>query len=211
MSLDGIDVSHHQGQVKWSRVAGAGIAFAYAKATEGATFRDSVFSTNWREMKEAGLRRGAYHFFRPSTPAAAQIDSFAAAVGQLDIADLPPMIDIEEAPIHGGGGDEWDTVAADARVPLVLAALARVKERFGRRPIVYVRRGFITAKLPHADALGEFPLWVAHFTDAPQPSIPAQWTRWTFWQHSEQGQVDGIAGPVDLDRFNGTVTELGQL
>jgi len=33
--VQGIDVSHYQGTVDWSAVKSAGIAFAYAKATDG--------------------------------------------------------------------------------------------------------------------------------------------------------------------------------
>ena len=40
----GIDVSHHQGNVNWHRVAEAGISIAFAKATEGNTFSDPQFA-----------------------------------------------------------------------------------------------------------------------------------------------------------------------
>ena len=36
----GIDVSHHQGEIDWAKVAGAGVRFAYLKATEGRDLRD---------------------------------------------------------------------------------------------------------------------------------------------------------------------------
>ena len=73
--LSGIDVSHHQGDVDWNAVGQAGIAFAFAKSTEGDTFQDPQFGTNCAGMKEAGIIRGAYHFFRPakSVPARSKI------------------------------------------------------------------------------------------------------------------------------------------
>jgi lysozyme len=42
----GVDVSSHQGEVDWDRVAGDGIEFAYIKATEGADFVDERFRRN---------------------------------------------------------------------------------------------------------------------------------------------------------------------
>jgi len=36
------------------------------------------------------------------------------------------------------------------------------------------------------------------------------WLKWTFWQYSESGTVNGINAAVDLDWFNGTVEELYQ-
>jgi len=48
--LFGIDVSHHQGTVNWPDVAKGGISFAYTKATEGSSFVDPLFDTNWIGM-----------------------------------------------------------------------------------------------------------------------------------------------------------------
>ena len=61
--LQGIDVSHYQGFVNWKQVKAAGYAFGIAKATGGTRFVDSQFHNNWQGMREAGLVRGAYHFF----------------------------------------------------------------------------------------------------------------------------------------------------
>jgi GH25 family lysozyme M1 (1,4-beta-N-acetylmuramidase) len=48
---------------------------------------------------------------------------------------------------------------------------------------------------------------VAHY-GAASPSIPAGWSGWTFWQHSDAGRVPGIGGDVDLNWFNGSEAEL---
>lgn len=56
-----------------------------------------------------------------------------------------------------------------------------------------------------ADA-GYTVLWIAHWTSASQPTVPAQnWGGhgWTFWQYTDKGTVSGIKGSVDLDRYNG--------
>ena len=55
-------------------------------------------------------------------------------------------------------------------------------------------------------------LWVAHWTTADSPRMPAaNWGGhgWTIWQYSSRGSVDGINGFVDLDRYAGT--DLGAL
>jgi GH25 family lysozyme M1 (1,4-beta-N-acetylmuramidase) len=49
------------------------------------------------------------------------------------------------------------------------------------------------------DAFANYPLRIAK-TKVTQPSIPANWTRWTFWQ-SAQGQATGITRSVDLNAF----------
>ena len=41
-----------------------------------------------------------------------------------------------------------------------------------------------------------------------QPYLPRGWYKWTFWQYSEKGVVNGINAKVDMDLFNGTLEEL---
>jgi hypothetical protein len=66
--VQGIDVSHHQGQIDWQAVGDSGIQFAYIKATEAEDYRDPQFSTNWREAQNSGIARDAYHYFTFGAP-----------------------------------------------------------------------------------------------------------------------------------------------
>src|SRR6059058_3562356 len=75
-AVQGIDVSHYQGTVSWPGVRSAGMCFAFCKATEGTTYTDPTFATNWPQMKSAGLFRGAYHYGHPGTDAVAQANYF---------------------------------------------------------------------------------------------------------------------------------------
>src|SRR5581483_6292680 len=54
---------------------------------------------------------------------------------------------------------------------------------------------------------GSYPLWVANY-GASSPKIPAGWTTWNFWQHSQSGTIAGVTGNVDLNNFNGTQDDL---
>jgi len=47
----GIDVSSYQGTITWPSVAGAGISFAWAKATEGTGYQDAYFVGNQNNGK----------------------------------------------------------------------------------------------------------------------------------------------------------------
>jgi hypothetical protein len=69
----GIDVSSYQGGgINWTSVKGAGIQFAWAKATESTTITDPDFAVNENNGKAAGVYMGAYHFAHPNlnTPGA---------------------------------------------------------------------------------------------------------------------------------------------
>ena len=48
-TLKGIDVSHHQGIILWDSVLTENISFAIVKATEGYTFKDTLFAKNWEK------------------------------------------------------------------------------------------------------------------------------------------------------------------
>ena len=62
--VDGIDVSHHNGTIKWNEVVkNRKIKFVYVKATEGRSHKDTKFSQNVKGARKAGLEVGAYHFF----------------------------------------------------------------------------------------------------------------------------------------------------
>jgi GH25 family lysozyme M1 (1,4-beta-N-acetylmuramidase) len=44
--LQGVDISHYDGTIDWTKVKASGRAFAFAKATEGTTYTDPTFATN---------------------------------------------------------------------------------------------------------------------------------------------------------------------
>src|SRR5215472_10861520 len=94
-TLPGIDVSHYQGTIDWASVRTAGIVFAYAKATEGITYTDPLFTNNWSAMKAAGVVRGAYLFFHSNDDPTAEADHYLSVVGTIAPGDLPPMLDVE--------------------------------------------------------------------------------------------------------------------
>ena len=87
----GVDVSAHQGEIDWQRVASDGIEFTYVKATEGQDWVDEQFTTNWEGAAAARIDRGAYHFFTLCAPGADQARNFLR-VAPPDVAALPPAI-----------------------------------------------------------------------------------------------------------------------
>lgn len=190
----GIDVSRWQGTIDWNAVAGDDVGFAFIKATEGGDFTDPRFAMNWAAARQAGVLRGAYHFYRPQTSATKQAEHFIRTVA-LAPGDLPPVLDVEVT-----DGASPDSIARGVRT-----WLETVERATGRRPIIYTRASFWTPSV--GAALSEYPLWVAHY-GAASPNLPAGWQRWTFWQFTDEGTVGGIAGPVDLDWFNGTRDQL---
>jgi lysozyme len=197
--IHGVDVSAWQGPVDWHAVRGTGRLFAFAKATEGATFVDRTFAENRVEMAAAGLvLRGFYHFARPDrNSAAAEAAHFLRTVGPLGPGEVA-VLDLEVAP--GPGVGDW---AAEW--------LGLVAQATGRPPILYSYQSYLYS-VP-TSRLTSYPLWVAAWgaNDGTIPgSLPRtdRWSRWTFWQYTSNATVAGVTGRVDDSVFAGTAAEL---
>lgn len=66
--IHGIDVSRYQSHIDWEevkdmKVEKVQIDFAFIKATEGTGKVDVYYARNWKRSQDAGMVRGAYHFF----------------------------------------------------------------------------------------------------------------------------------------------------
>jgi lysozyme len=189
----GIDVSHHQGRINWTAVKRDGIRFVFIKATEGGDWTDPQFQRNWTSARQAGILRGAYHYYRPQTHSAVQARHFLRRV-KVGPNDLPPVLDVEAT----------DGVSNATLRRGVRNWLRIVEAETGKRPIIYVSRRFAPRL---AAEFGDYPLWIADYRGT-GPAVPRGWRRWTFWQHSERGRVSGIRTPVDRNWFRGTLEEL---
>jgi GH25 family lysozyme M1 (1,4-beta-N-acetylmuramidase) len=200
----GLDVSNWQGTIDWLQVASDDYTFAFAKATESTTFTDVTYALNRSGTKALGIRLGAYHFARPSgsgdapivASAIAQADHFVD-VAQPRSGDLPPVLDLET---NGG-------LAAAPLARWTQAWLDQVEARTGVRPLIYASPSFWKTRLGDTTQFAESGngLWVAHWTKAAAPTVPASsWSgrNWSFWQWTNCETVPGITHCTDADRAN---------
>jgi len=189
--IRGIDVSHHQGPIRWDEVRAEGISFAYIKATEGVDFFDPRFEENWAAASSAAIPSGAYHFFTFCSPGLQQAEHFTRTVPNAPDS-LPPVVDIEFA----GNCKNWSSIASIRRELSVF--LAEVETAFERKPILYVtRRGYGRIVAGHFTG---YRLWVRSIFGV--PSLTAG-DNWILWQFADKGRLQGISGFVDLNVFRG--------
>lgn len=179
----GIDVSAHQGAIDWEAVRGDGIAFAYVKATEGVGHADARFDANWKGADDAGIARGAYHYFTLCSPGAAQAEAFLAAAPPDDAA-LPPVVDLE---LDSNCTERPTATEAKAEVDAFVAA---VEKGWGRRVVVYSSREWRDL-YPLPEEVDR-PRWATSHGERPDGT-------WQVWQVRFDARVDGIDGDVDLD------------
>jgi lysozyme len=190
----GIDVSWHSGTVDWHAVRTAGHTFAYLKATEGVDLADPAFSGHWRAARQAGVVRGAYHFYVTEDDPEAQARFFISKV-VLEPGDLVPVVDVETVG-HG--------------TPPGLAARLRrfcdlLEAHYGVRPVIYTSPTFWDRHLD--DSFGHHPLWIAEY-GVDSPTVPEGWERWHLWQWQEDATIPGVEKGADVSRVN---LELGDL
>lgn len=193
--IQGIDVSRHQGTIDWPAVAATGaVQFAYIKATEGGDFQDASFRENWVKAKQAGIARGAYHFFTLCRPGKDQAKNFLATVPR-EPGALPFAIDLEF------GGNCGARPSAQALIAELADFLNEVRRVHPETPVFYVTYDFYDRYMKNN--IGQFPdhhLWLRNiFYEPAQKNCD----RWRLWQFAHRGRLDGIAGPVDLNVFCG--------
>ncbi len=190
--IHGIDVSRYQQLISWKSVKAMKVnevqlGFAFIKATEGTRRIDPFFNRNWKKAKEAGITRGAYHFFIARKDGKTQAANFIKSV-KLESGDLPPVLDVEQ------------TFGVPTKIlqQEVKEWLDVMEEHYSVKPIIYTNADFYEHYLK--DTFDDYPLWVAHYLRLHHPRIGREWT---FWQHSERGRVNGILSHVDFNVFNG--------
>jgi len=200
----GPDVSRwqHGTPLSWTAVKASGQTFAFVKATEGASYTNPYFASDWAATRNAGLLHGAYHFARPSVGSAvSQARRFIAVAGTARAqGDLPPVLDLEQS----GGLSPAQLSTWTSQF------LTETRRLTGRTPIVYTYPNFWRTAMAGTTAFTSYPLWIASYTSASTPLMPA-WSKWTFWQYSSSSIVPGIAGKADMNRFNGTLSDLRAL
>lgn len=201
----GIDVFEGDGQVDWAAVKYSGKTFAFVKATEGTTIKDSYFTRHWSVMKMDGIIRGAYHLFHPQTSSPSkQAQEYLKTVGKLLPGDLPPVLDVEitdgaSASTIIKGVKEWMAVVEKS-----------IFDQTGKKikPIIYTYPNFWIDTLGNPGDFANYPLSIANF-DVETPTIPSSFGKgnWIIHQYQENVEnVAGVSGEADLNKFHSIQT-----
>lgn len=199
--IHGIDISHYQGDINWSKlrggmIEGCPLRFIMIKSTEGSTRLDSKFRENFRQAREYGYIRGAYHFWSNKSAARDQAYFFLDNVS-LEDGDLPPVLDVEHMP--------KDKSIEDFQRD-ILTWLHIVEDKYHVKPIIYTNYKF-KEKYLNAPVFDDYPYWIAHYYVSKVEYKGA----WKFWQHTDVGRLPGIKGFVDFNIYNGSYYDMKKL
>jgi len=192
----GIDISHHNGTIKWDKVKEDGVKFAYIKATQGTTHINRRHKKNYDKAKNEGITSGFYHFFMFEKDGAEQAKFFLEN-STLEGKDLPPALDVEYSPPSTRRRTEEKYIKG--RIREITRFDSVIYEETGIHPVIY------TNKECYKDLIkGHFDnneIWICDLNSEENPNIEE---KWVLWQYSHKGKVNGISFDVDMDVFNGT-------
>lgn len=188
MVINGIDVSHWQGAINWTKVKASGIQFAIIKAggSDAGFYTDPRWEENYRNAKANGIAVGAYYFVGPACTSAedgkADAQRFLAQLAGKQF-EYPVFMDVEATPAFAKAGT---TEAA--------IAFCRALESAGYFAGIYSSTYSGFQERLDDSRLTPFTHWVAQYA-----SKCSYGGAFGIWQYSSTGSVSGIAGNVDMD------------
>jgi len=218
--IQGIDASHHQGDIDHLAAANYGMKFCVCKATEGRTHTDSRFKKNIEKIRAVQAQGkiyypGAYHYARPDTDGGNDQDGEAEANHFCDVvleacsdiawtSFMPPALDWEE----------YSDFDEKENIPWIDAWIEVVERRLKRRPMIYTGKNVWRYECGNTDRYKGYPLWRVYYSrSATELPNDMPWDEWALWQWSGgdslqyHPEVPGV-GVVDVNRWNGTLEEL---
>ncbi len=192
----GIDVSKYQKEIDWPRVKSSGIEYAiiragYRGSSSGVLVEDPYFERNLAGATAAGLKIGVYFFTQAvnTEEAAEEAQAVASLVSPEDL-DLPVYLDVEGSGSANGRADGLDTETRSENIRVFCETL----ESMGYRAGVYASKSWLTGKID-TSRLDPYDIWLAQY----RMKAPDYTGRYSVWQYTSKGHVDGIQGNVDLD------------
>ena len=197
IGIKGIDVSHYQKDIDWVKVKNDGIEFAFISVgyrgyESGKLNLDPKFYDNITGALAAGLDVGVYIFSQAiNTKEAIDEANFVLKhIKGFDIS-FPLVYDLED--IHKEK-HRIMYMSKEERTNVALAFCGRILQE-GYIPMVYTNLYWANDYYDLSLILN-YDIWFAQYSDIPEFVYD-----YDIWQYSEDGRVDGISTPVDLNIY----------
>ena len=197
-SMFGIDVSEFQNDIDWKKVKKAGVEFVFIRlgrrgATTGSLYIDENFEANYKGASDAGLKIGVYFFSQAITKNEAREEAdFVIEHLKGKTIHFPVGYDCEEVVLH----NELSRMIFMDRQHLTENADAFGKRLASKGYDTYIYTNqFWADTMYDLKQLETYPIWFAQFhVDTPSLQMPFE-----IWQYTDDGEIDGIDVPVDLN------------
>lgn len=192
----GIDVSEHQGEIDWDKVADTDVSFVmvrvgYRGYGSGKLVDDAEFENNMKGAISHNLDTGVYYFTQAITQEEMQeeIDVILEGISPYKF-DGPVAIDIEKV---DGSNARANDISKEERTELVKYFCEKIREA-GYTPMIYGNTHSLFAMLD-IDQVHDEKIWFAFYN----PDYLYYPYELDYWQYSAAGKIDGIKGEVDLN------------
>ena len=187
--IKAIDLSHHNGNVDFTKVKASGIntvilRTGYGKYSPGQI--DKRFYENYDKARAAGMFIGAYHYSYADGIVGAQDEAEAMLkiIGDRKF-ELPLFFDIEEGK---------HKVMSKKICTQMVRTFCDILESAHKWAGVYSYDTFFSNNLED-DIVQRYATWTARVENVK----PKACKRYDIWQYSWKGKVDGIKGDVDMN------------
>ncbi|TCS74844.1 GH25 family lysozyme M1 (1,4-beta-N-acetylmuramidase) [Muricomes intestini] len=191
MSFRGLNVSEIQEIIDWEQVKSAGYQFAMLLAGHGLGILDQKFLQNASECNRIGLPIGAYWLCRAinTETARQEADGCISAVSSCRL-EYPVCYNINQMTISYAA-QHGVTVTPSLATQFVQNFCDRIEE-LGYYPMFCCSRNFLDTYFPPGFSK-RYTFWYSCH------SSTFDNTDCSMWQYTDQGNVPGISGNVDLD------------
>ena len=194
----GIDVSSHQKEIDWQKVADSGVEFAMIRlgyrgyGSEGTLNMDPYFQQNLIGAAAAGLKIGVYFYSQAisAAEAAEEAQFVLDALGGFPLT-YPVVYDWETVSADGARTKGLDnTILTDCAITFCESVAAA-----GYGTMIYYNLpvGYNHYQL---DRLTAYDKWFAQYTSKNQPDM---YYDYRIWQYTDSGSVPGIEGKGDMN------------
>lgn len=195
-SYKGIDVSKHNGEIDWQKVAADGVEFAFIRVgnrgygAEGKLMEDTQFDANVASAIQSGVKVGVYFYTQAinEQEMLEEINLVLQKIAPYKI-ECPVVIDVEKV---SGADGRMNNISVEERTKLTKLFCEKIQEA-GYKPMIYQNMEMGAMMLDLAQ-LEQYEKWFAYYNqDLYYPYA------YSVWQYSDKGVVDGITGKVDLN------------
>lgn len=189
VKFKGIDVSHYQGNINWTKVKG-NVDFAILRAGYGDAISypnqiDSTFETNYKGCKNNNIPCGVYWYSYAKSVAEARQEAKAClSVIKGKTFEYPIYFDLEEKSQFAKG---------KAFCESIVKAFCNTLEEAGYYAGLYMSRSPLQQYIGTSTA-SRYALWIAEYGNRCNYS-----GSYGMWQYTSSGKVNGISGNVDCN------------
>lgn len=184
--LNGIDVSHYQGNINWKTVKEYGIDFAFIKCLQGKSRVDECFHTNMRNAIANDIPVGVYVYSKAKTidDAVAEAKRVIKECSQYKLT-YPVVFDFESK--------HFEDMSLAMRGKIIDAFCQTILSDGKYIPMLYSSRYWLMHMIP-AEVVKKYDIWLAEYTTG-KPKYTGDYK---IWQYGV-GKVTGINGDVDMN------------